>query len=289
MYTFWLVLVSIIWGSTFFLIKDTVESVNENLIVFARSILAFVAMLAFQLYKDRKALFEKEGIIYGSVLGILLALTYTSQTIGLKYTSTGHSAFITSSAVVAVPFILLAFYRAKIYKVDLLAVGIVFIGLFLLTYDFETDVNKGDIITLITALSCAFHIVIAGRSVKKANTFTIVTYQFLAASVCSLIAWLASGNVDVTLSEKSLWSLLYLGVIGTLFCYFISVWVQKYVSSLKVAIVFSLEPVFAAVFGYFFLREILSFKEFIGALLILAGVVVHSVLKNRLNKALVKA
>ncbi|MBI9067340.1 MAG: EamA family transporter [Salinivirgaceae bacterium] len=282
-YTFWLVLVSIVWGSTFFLIKDTVATVNENLIVFSRCFLAFVAMFIYQLSKDRKSLFEKSGIIYGSVLGVLLALTYTSQTIGLKFTSTGHSAFITSSAVIAVPFILFIFYKFKIVSIDILAVAIVFIGLFLLTYDFDTDINKGDVITIITALTCAFHIVISGRAVKKANTLTIVTYQFLAASLVSFIAWSLSGDMQLNFGMKAGFSLLYLGLIGTLFCYFVSVWVQKYVTSLKVAIVFSLEPVFAAIFGFFFLHEILNPKELIGASLILAGVIAHSILKKQAN------
>jgi drug/metabolite transporter (DMT)-like permease len=114
MYTFWLVLVSLIWGSTFFLIKDTVNTVNESFIVFARCILAFAAMFIYQLSKNRKDLLDKKGFIYGSILGVLLAITYTSQTIGLKFTSTGHSAFITSSAVIAVPFIL---YLLKKYKI----------------------------------------------------------------------------------------------------------------------------------------------------------------------------
>ncbi|MCK5030094.1 MAG: EamA family transporter, partial [Thermoplasmatales archaeon] len=61
------------------------------------------------------------------------------------------------------------------------------------------------------------------------------------------------------------------------------VWVQKYVSSLKVVIIFSLEPVFAAIFGYFVIQEILNLKELTGALLILAGVIIHSILKNKLK------
>lgn len=281
MYTFWLVLVSLIWGSTFFLIKDTANSVNENFIVFTRSFLAFIAMFVYQLVKNKHELLNKKGFIYGSILGLLLALTYTSQTIGLKFTSTGHSAFITSSAVIAVPFILYAFYKIKIHKVDMLAVGIVFIGLFLLTYDFESLINIGDLITIITSLSCAFHIVLAGRFVQKTNTTTLVTYQFFAASIVSFIAWLLTQDGNLQISPKAGYSLVYLGFIGTLFCYFVSVWVQKHVSSLKVAIVFSLEPVFAAIFSFFFINEILNFKESAGALLILSGVIFHSIAKHK--------
>ncbi len=286
MKTFWLVLVSLIWGSTFFIIKDTVGTVNEYFIVFVRGILAFIVMFIYQLFHNNKKLLDRKGIIYGSILGVLLAVAYASQTIGLKYTSTGHSAFITSSAVIAVPFILFAFYKVKLFKIDVISVAIVFAGLFLLTYDFESDINIGNLITVITAISCAFHIVLAGQFVKKADVNTIVTYQFLVTALVSFAAWLLTGETTLEISMKAGLSLLYLGIFGTLFCYFISVWVQKYVSSLKVAIVFSLEPVFAAVIGFFILHEVLSVKELMGAVLILLGVVVHSILKNRIDKAL---
>ncbi|MCK5169400.1 MAG: EamA family transporter [Bacteroidales bacterium] len=283
MKTFLLILVTIVWGSTFLLVKDTVASVNEYLIVFIRSALAFVAMFIFQLLKNKKQLLNKKAFVYGSILGVLMAMAYASQTIGLKYTSTGHSAFITSSAVIVVPFILYFFYKSKLSEIDFITVIIVSLGLLLLTYDFETSINPGDLITTITAITYAVHLVLAGRYVKKSDTLSIITYQFFAASVVSLIAWLFTDNLSIQMSIKAGFSLLYLGLIGTLFCYFITVWVQKYVSSLKVVIIFSLEPVFAAIFGYFVIQEILNPKEFIGALLILAGVIIHSILKNRLK------
>ena len=283
MKTFWLILVTIVWGSTFLIIKDTVTTVNEFLIVFIRSSLAFVAILAYQLYKDWKPLFNKRNFIYGSIMGVLMAITYGAQTIGLKYTSTGHSAFITSSAVIIVPFILFIFFHDKLFKIDIISVLIVFAGLFMLTYDFETKMNIGDIITIITAISYAFHVILAGRFVKKSDTIPIVTYQFLSAAIIGIIAFLITNNEPVMISDKAWFSMIYLGLVGTLFCYFIAVWIQKYVSSLKVTIIFSLEPVFAAIFGYFIIHEILNTKELIGAILILAGVMVHSILKRSKN------
>lgn len=280
MKTFWLLLVTIVWGSTFLIVKDTVQTVNEFLIVFIRSALAFGAMFIYQVFKDWKKLFNKRNFIYGSIMGVLMAITYGAQTIGLKYTSTGHSAFITSSAVIIVPFILFFFFKDKLLKIDILSVLIVFIGLFFLTYDFETKMNIGDIITIITAVSYAFHVILAGRYVKKSDTNSIVTYQFLSAAVIGLVAYFFSNNEPAIISYKAWYSLIYLGLIGTLFCYFIAVWVQKYVSSLKVTIIFSLEPVFAAIFGYFIINEVLSPKELIGAGFILVGVLIHSILKK---------
>lgn len=285
MYTFLLILVTIVWGSTFLIVKDTVGTVNEFLIVFIRSALAFSAMLIYQIYKNWRKIFNKKAFYYGSIMGILMAITYGAQTIGLKYTSTGHSAFITSSAVILVPFILFFLYKVKLVKVDIISVSVVFVGLFLLTYDMDTKMNIGDIITLITAFSYAFHVVLAGRFVNKSDTITIITYQFFGAAIVGLIAFLLTNTETIVISTKAWSSLIYLGLIGTLFCYFVTVWVMKYVSALKVAIIFSLEPVFAALFGYYIINETLNPKELIGASFILSGVIIHSVLKNKTVKA----
>lgn len=291
MYTFWLVLVSVVWGTTFFIVKDTVSSVNEYFIVFIRTFLAFIVIFVYQLLKSKKQLLNRRAFIHGSILGVLLAIAYSSQTVGLKYTSTGHSAFITSSAVVVVPFILFFFYKSKLLKIDWIAVFMVFVGLFLLTYDFETAINIGDIITITTAVAGAIHLVLAGRFIQKSEAIPLVTYQFLGASVASLLAWLITGATPVVITFRSGFALFYLGIIGTLFCYFFAVWVQKYVSSLKVAIIFSLEPVFAAIIGYFLIDEILNIKEIIGTSIILFGVMIHSIYKNKkaqLNSALIE-
>ena len=280
MKNFLLILVNLVWGSTFFIIKDTVETVNEHFIVFGRMLLAAIPMLVFVLLKNRKSLANKQAFVHGSVLGFLLTATYVSQTIGLKYTSSGHSAFITGAAVILVPVILFFIYKVKLLKRDIFSILIVVAGLFLLTYDFDTKFNKGDVITLITAVSAAFHIVLSGRFVNKTEALPLITYQFISGAVFSFIGVLVVGFDSVTISTDSGTAILYLGIIGTLFCYFVSVWVQKYVSSIKVALIFSLEPVFGALFGYLALHETLNLKESSGMLLILFGVILYQVLRS---------
>jgi len=278
---FWLILVTIVWGSTFFIIKDTVTTVNEYVIVFIRSVLAFGALFLFMLFTKPKQILDKKAFIRGIILGFFLAISYTAQTIGLKYTSTGHSAFITSSAVVIVPFILFFFFKIKILYIDWIAILLVFVGLFLLTYDTGTSINKGDVITIFSAFAGAAHLVLAGRFIQKTETIPLISYQFLGTTLFSLTAWLITGGSPIEISTKAWVSLIYLGLFGTLFCFFVVVWVQKYVSSLKTAIILSLEPVFAALFGYFVIHEILNLKELAGASIILVGVIVHSILKNK--------
>jgi len=290
MRNFLLILVTIFWGSTFFIIKDTVASVHPFDIVFGRVILASIPMLIYVFFKNKRSLLNKQAIMKGSVLGLLLTTTYVSQTYGLQYTSSGHSAFITSIAVVLVPIILFFGFKEQFLRSDYLSIFIVLIGLFLLTYDLETQFNQGDIITFITALSLAFHIVLSGRYVKTTESLSLITYQFVSATVFSFIGslWMSWGNdfPMLQISTSSMISIAYLGFFGTLFCYFISVWVQKYESSVKVALVFSLEPVFAALFAYLFVNEILTLKELIGAFFILLGVIAYQFFRSYGSRAL---
>lgn len=289
MYLFWLVLVTIVWGTTFFIVKDTVASVDEYFIVFARNFLAAVPMVLYTIYKDKKHIFKKGAIIKGAIIGFLLFGTYISQTIGLKFTSSGHSAFITGSAVVVVPFVLFFIYREKMTSKSVFSVLVTFVGLFLLTYDVETEFNIGDIITLITVAAYAFHIVLAGKFVQKTEVMPLIMWQFVFCTLFSLLGFFTLGDTSIVLSTKSTWALVYLGFAGTLFCYFVSVWVQKYVSSVKVALVFSLEPVFAAFFGYLALHELLSIKELSGMGLIMLGVMLYQYFDIRRSKKLLKA
>jgi len=278
-YTGLLLLVTIIWGSTFVIIKDTVTSINPFFIVFSRTFIAAISMLLIVFLKNKQALFHRHTIFQGSLLGLLLATTYASQTYGLKFTSSGHSGFITGSAVILVPLILYLFLKETITRATLFSVCIVFCGLFFLAFDTKTAINIGDIITLLTACSYAIHIILSGRFVKKTDALSLIAYQFVFACLFSFIALLFTKNFPQSISIKSYTSILYLGFVGTLFCYFISVWSQKYVDSIKVIVIFSLESVFAALFGYLVYKEVLVGRELLGAGMILSGVLFYQLQK----------
>ena len=286
MYVFIAVLITIVWGSTFFIVKDTVETVNEFYIVFVRNGIAAALILPYVWKKKGYILFQKQNVIFGAVIGFLLALTYTSQTIGLKYTSSGHSAFITGSAVVVVPFIMAFFFKQKLKAAELITTAFVVLGIFLLTYDADTAINKGDLITIITLFAYAFHIVSSSKFVAKTDVLSLITHQFIWAAVFSRLAYLFWGKHSGTISSYDWSMLIYLGVIGTLFCYFASVWVLKYISAVQLIVIFALEPVFAALFAYIFAEETLNLKEISGSFIIISSIIFYQILESRnRNKA----
>jgi drug/metabolite transporter (DMT)-like permease len=278
--TFLLVVVTVVWGSTFFIIKDAVRDVDAFCLVFIRNLIAAVPMSLYVFARDRKALSNTVPLSRGAVLGFLLATTYLSQTLGLRYTTSGHSAFITGSAVIFVPILLFVVWRVQLLPLDVLSILGVFAGLFLLTWDGNGRINPGDFITLITVAAYAVHLVSAGRFVRGTDVPAMIAHQFNFAALFSFAAWLAAGVGGPALGARSLCVLAYLGLCGTLFCYFVTVWAQKHVSAVQVALIFALEPVFAALFARAFAGETLRAKELFGMSLILAGVILYQVTKT---------
>ena len=112
---------------------------------------------------------------------------------------------------------------------------------------------------------------------------SLITYQFLGATLVTLLAFIIFENSWNIPSENAVISILYLGILGTLFCYFVYVWAQKFVSPMFIVLTFSLEPIFASIFGYYFLSEIMSVKEMIGASFIVSGIIFYKYKQNRLS------
>jgi drug/metabolite transporter (DMT)-like permease len=276
-YLILLLLVSFVWGSTFVVIRDSRNYIDPLFLVFSRLLIAALAMMSWCYWRDRVAFFNRTAMRYGALLGFLLFSTYASQTVGLRWTTSGHSGFITGSAVILVPLILRVVFRTPLSRIDYVSSAVVFVGLYLLVYDPGSKINVGDAITLITALSYAVHLIFSARGVKTAPVNGIVAWQFAFSTLFAGVALLLAGGQVATDIERSLLPILYLGLLGTLFCYFVSVWAQQFVSPVTVVIIFSLEAVFAAFLGFIFLSETFSRNEIFGACLIFAGALGHEI------------
>ena len=281
-----LILATVIWGSTFAVVKDAMNSVNEYYLIFIRSIIAALPLLFITLIKNPKSLFNWKIVRKGAIIGVALGLTYGFQNLGMLYTSAGNSAFIMASNVIFVPIFLVIFYNNRFNGKSVISILIVILGLGLLTYKSGTELNPGDLLTLIGAAITALHIIWTGRYVKNSDLLALVTYQFLFSALIAFVASVLLSPESFTLdySMDSWISMIYLGLLGSLFCYFITVWAQKYVDYVTVTLIFSLEPVFAAVFSFYFIGEILDFQQLAGASLILLGILFFEIPLKKILK-----
>ncbi len=282
----------LVWGTTFVIVKDSSTLIDPFLLSTFRNLIATIVLAIYILIRKKTdALKDKKTLLYGGILGILLAAIYIIQTVGLIYTSSNHSAFISCSAVIMVPIFLFFMGWQKFILKQVLAIFVVTGGLILLTYHpGSTSFNLGDILTFIAAIICAFHLIFAGHYVRKVDFLSLIFYQFFIAAIVSSLGLFVNANfiskTPILFHPDSINNVLYLGFVGTLFCYFVTVWGQKRVSTMYTALIFSLEPIFASITSYFILGELFNTNEFIGATLIFLGIIYYSLPKGIFLKIL---
>jgi len=260
---------------TFVIIKSIATVLDPFLLVFLRGTLATSLMFLYLLIFKNESLSNKRSIQKGAILGVMLAAMYVMQTFGLQFTSSGHSAFITSTFVIITPIIMALQFKHRMTKIGVIAIGIVAIGLFFFTYEPGTSLNIGDVITFLATVIGAYHIIYGGFFVKNTDTLGLIFYQFLFTTLIAGVIAIGVNDPLPVFTNELIGAIVYLGVLGTLFCYFVSIWAQKHVSAVTVALIFACEPIFASTAAYFFLGEQFGMKEVLGAGLILLGVVMY--------------
>ncbi len=275
-----LLICCMIWGSTFVVIKNVSSKIDPYLLSTFRNGIAVIILLSYILISKKSAcLKNRKSVKEGFIIGFLLAAIYVVQTIGMKYTSSNHSAFITSSAVVIVPILLVLFRKHKINIQQIVSIIIICCGLYYLTNSgTQSEYNIGDIITFVGAFICAAHIIFSGIFVKGTDFLSLVFYQFLFAGLISVIGlFLNLKGLTFQFEKGYLYEILYLGAFGTFFCFFVTVWAQKYISTIYTMMIFSLEPVFASISSFLYSGELFTRLEVYGAIGIFTGLIFYSI------------
>lgn len=281
-----LLLCCMIWGITFVAIKKIAHLIDPYLLATLRSLLAVLVLFPVLLItKKKNVFFDKQAIKYGLITGITLGGIYVIQTMGMQFTSSNHSAFITSSAVIMVPLLLVLTGKQQLNFTQIACIFLIALGLYLLTNSNDNQpYNLGDTITFFGAIVCALHIILSGHFVRKTEFLGLIFYQFLFAMVISFFGLLISKGInpsEINFSPLVINNVLYLGFFGTLLCFFITVWAQKFVSTITTAMIFSLEPVFAATTSFIILHESLTLIEILGGIVILLGLIAFNFLDSK--------
>lgn len=245
--TLGLVYAAAIWGSTFVLVKDSLAHIHPVTLVGYRFMLAGLALGAWLLWR-RQPLWA--GWRHGVGLGVLLWLLYGPQTIGLGYTSAANSAFITGLFVAFVPLLGWLVFRRRPGWGDWGVVALALLGLWLLTGGLRAA-NAGDLLTLLTAAAFAAHILAIDYALQAGHDpLALNVQQFLTVGGISLA--LAAGlGLPLAVSSTTTWGVIFfLAFLPTLLAFVIQLWAQKQIAPLRVSLILTLEPVFAALFAW---------------------------------------
>jgi drug/metabolite transporter (DMT)-like permease len=265
-----LVTITFVWGSTFVIVKGALENASPLPFLAVRFALAG-ALLILVL---RRGPLDRKAILPGAILGIFLFAGYVFQTWGLIYTTPSKSAFITGSSVIVVPLIMVL-GGARLHAANFIGASLGLAGIYLLVVPAGFgSVNRGDIFTLFGAVSFAIHIVLVGRYTKRFAFQHLVPIQILAVGLFALAAL----PLDRARMLHWTWGLaaaiVITAVFATGFAFSVQNWAQQYTPPAHTALIFALEPVFAALTSRIVMGERLGTKALVGAALVLLGMIV---------------
>jgi len=269
-----LVAITVVWGSTFVIVKDALDTIPPSLLLAVRFTLAALALSWTGI--DRRA------VVPALWLGLLAFAGFATQTVGLGITSASNAAFITGLSVVLTPVVAAVFWRRPLARRDYAAAGVGFVGLAVIaTRDGLSAVNAGDLLILLTAVSYALFIVYLGEVGGRVNANSLAFMQHLPMLA---LAWLWAAPVVSVVPDvpaRTWLAIAFLALVATAGVAIVQVHAQRVVPAHVAALVFGLEPVFAALFAYLLLGEQLGWRGTLGGALLVASILYSQVGQSR--------
>ncbi len=268
----YLLLITLIWGSTFVVTKFVLQDAGPFLYTSIRFLLA--TLIFGIVFLPRLRTIGKRSALSGAFLGFLLFVGFATQTVGLLYTTASKSAFITGMMVAFTPICQLAIERKAPKVGNLVGVTLVMAGLYFLTSPTGSHFNLGDGLTLVCALSFAIYIVYLDIFSQNCEASHLTFMQFGVTAGLASLSFFFFEDFHLVLSSKFIVGVFYLAIFATVIALFVQARYQKDTTPTRSAVVFSVEPVIAAIVAYLVLGERLGNYGILGAILIMTGVAV---------------
>ena len=262
---------AVVWGYSFIVVRDALAEIDAVMMVAVRFLIAGSCLLVFLVATGRPVW---RGWGRALFLSVILWLLYIPQTIGLRYTTASNSGFITGLFVFFIPLFMRLVFRRKPNLMEWLASGVALAGLYLLTGGLS-DINLGDSLTLIAAMTYALHVLYSDKYMKTGvDPFVISCQQFLLVGLFSLVTVLLTGAEWHVTSGFAWRSVIFLALFPTLSAFVIQMVAQRFTSPLRVSLIFAFEPVFAALFAWTLGGEQPVLHRALGGLLVFAALVI---------------
>jgi drug/metabolite transporter (DMT)-like permease len=263
---------TLVWGSTFVLVKSALDDASALLFVAIRFSLATLVMA--WVFRDRWSL--RAGPPRGGLLaGACLFGGYAFQTTGLRLTTASKAAFLTGLAVLLVPLLSSLVYRVYPHASEVLGVIVATLGMGLMTLDRNIrGLSSGDTLEVLCALAFAGHIVVLGHYSKLQPFEPLAVWQLGTTAVLALggFWWIEKPYFH---SSSILWgALLVSSLLSTALAFTVQAWAQQITTDTHAALIYAFEPVVAGIFSFTFMGERLPGKAIFGAGLILGGILV---------------
>jgi drug/metabolite transporter (DMT)-like permease len=273
-----LLLITIIWGTTFPLLRTSLRLLDPWDILALR--FSIGAVLIAAIYARRFARLDTTALRDGFITGAFMGAGYLTQAIGLTTVSSPRSAFLTGTAVIFVPFVDRFVSKMGVTRGEGAGVALVFVGLLFFYADAGLTFRAGDLWTLAGALMFACQVVTTNVAARRSDPFVVSALQSAVAATMGWIFIAARGGLSVPWSDVPWTRVLYLGIVATAFILALQTWALGKTKPVRAGVIYSLEPVFAAIFALAFFGEGMSVHEVLGSGAILLGVLVAELKKR---------
>ncbi len=277
-----LLLATVAWGTSFYILKETITKVNELFVLCIRFLFAGGILSLIFIKKLKKA--DSKTLMHGFILGLILVSAYIVQTYGLKYTTPSRNAFLTSSYCVLVPFIVWIITKVAPKPYNVISAVLCIIGIGFVAFSSQSGEGDnllfGDGLTLIGAIFYALQIIFISKYQNKGeDTLTLLILQLLTVGVIcgglSVIVELPKGAEGYILNLEQILKIAYLAVLCTLFAQMAQIYGQKFTTPNQASLILSLEAVFGTLFSVIVGDEKLSLGLIIGFVIIFIAMLIN--------------
>ena len=254
-----------IWGSSFLVMKDSLERQDVNSFLASRFVLAALIMFAFK-PKSLSGL-DKVFVRRALLTGVLATGGFISQTFGLTLTTVSNTGFITGLYLVFTPLIAWLLLKHRITRAQWSAVLVATIGLYLIAYN-GISVGIGEILVLISAILFAAQIVAIGELSDGKNSYSLTLIQIIVAAIVFSVLTLIGGYQAPP--DSSVWAaVIFTAVFATFFGFLIQVKAQAVMSATVAGVLLAMETPFALFFGLYFDNDPFTLRIMSGGTLVM--------------------
>ncbi len=271
--TIGLALMAVAWGTSYAVMKDTLDAVHPFTLMFFRFGLSTLALSVLYGYRIKKI--TMVDLKRGACIGLFLFLSFLTLVLGMQTTTASKLSFIVGAYVLVVPFLAWFFSRRVPDRYAVLAALMATGGLALLTLDKGFQISLGDVLCLACAVFFAAHMVAIEHFGKDSDPIllTIIQFGVTAGLFGLLVLW--SGNMDASVIFKAKGSLVYLVLICTVIPFAMQNVVQKFLSSTRTAVILTLQSVFGSIFATYYLKETMTWPMVAGCAIIFIAILLQ--------------
>lgn len=273
---------TLFWGSSYLFMQMGLKDLETYNLIGIRFGLAF--LLAAALFHRRLLGTNRKTVFHALVLGAILFGVFATVTNGVKTTTASQAGFLVSLTVIFVP-LLSILLRNKPQKRVFLGAGLAVIGIGLLTLGSELRISQGDLLCIAGALFYATHIIVTGRWANQSDTIQLGIYQLGFTALFGLVGMLLFETPTLPHSPSSWLAVLSLSILCSAIGFVVQTVAQKYTTPAHTGVIFSLEPVFAALFAFLVTGETLTVRGYIGAGIVLLSVLIAEIDLSRWRRA----